>query len=476
MSNKAAMDPLNKAVLAIKKLSRKVEMLEARRKEPIAIVGMGCRFPAGNSIQTYWESLVAGTDAVVRIPESRWPEERTREFRITPWAGLLDDVQSFDAGFFGISPREAASMDPQQRLLLEVCWEALEDAGIVPKKLKDSLTGVFLGISNFDYQHKFISVPVNERDAYTATGNVASISAGRISYVFGLRGPCYALDTACSSSLVSTHAACQSLRNGESDLALAGGVNLIVSEQMAASIGHTQAISPDGRCKTFDASANGYVRGEGCGILVLKRLSDAIAHGDLIWATICGSAINHDGAAAGLTVPSGLAQQAVYRRALAGAQVDPGTISYIETHGTGTALGDPIEIESLAAVYGQGRDESPCWLGAVKTNMGHLESAAGVAGIIKAVLVLRHRQVPPNLHFKRLNPKISLGGTRFAIPTACQPLEEGEGPLLAAVSSFGFSGTNGHFLLSSPPQNALSRGESNARPTQSPHLVTLSAR
>ncbi|HTN88888.1 MAG TPA: SDR family NAD(P)-dependent oxidoreductase [Sorangium sp.] len=425
--------------------------------EPIAVVGLSCRFPGGGDHpDALWDALKRGVDAIQPIPATRWPADAIPgDLPGTRWAGLLDAVDGFDARFFGISPREATSLDPQQRLLLEVAWEALEDAGHPPERLMGSRTGVFVGMAAQDYQHRVAALDVQELDVYCATGTWASTAAGRLSYVFGLEGPSMTVDTACSSSLVALHLACQSLRSGESDLALAGGVSLILSPLTMCLVGQTQALAPDGRCRTFDAGASGYVRAEGCGVVVLKRLSDAQRDGDRIWALVRGSAVNQDGRSAGLTAPSVLAQQALVRKALESAGVAPSQVGYIEAHGTGTSLGDPIELQALAEVLGRPRpDGLPCWLGSVKTNLGHLEAASGVAGFIKAVLSLHHGAIPRHLHFQTLNPRISLEGTPFAIPVAEVPWPPGEAPRIAGVSSFGISGTNAHVVLEEAPRRA----------------------
>nr|WRX36515.1 hypothetical protein [Cystobacterineae bacterium] len=422
--------------------------------EPIAIVGMGCRFPGGaDSPEAYWELLENGRDAVQPL-DARWQLVGARPSEDAPrWAGLLTGkVDAFDAAFFGISPREAQSLDPQQRLLLEVAWEALEDANILPPSLSGSRTGVFVGAGSTDYLHFISRRQRADRDAFSTTGNMLSIAAGRLSYTLGLQGPSLTLDTACSSSLVSLVLACRSLRARESDLALAGGVSMLLSPDTMEAMMRTQALSPEGRCRTFDAAASGFVRGEGCGLVVLKRLSDARRDGDRVLALIRGSAVNQDGRSTGLTTPNVLAQEALLREALQSARVDARAIGYVETHGTGTSLGDPIEIEALRAVVGPERaDGSHCVLGAVKTNLGHLEAAAGVAGLIKAVLVLQHERIPKNLNFRTLNPRIRLEGTALALATEPTPWPRNGTPRLAGVSAFGLSGTNAHVVLEEAP-------------------------
>ena len=426
--------------------------------EPIAVIGMGCRFPGGAADpESFWQLLHDGVDAIVPVPPDRWDAD--------PWCasesggqgesgtgrgGFMEEVERFDAAFFGISPREAEEMDPQQRLLLEVAWEALENAGQPAAALAGTPTGVFIGISTNDY-HYLQPRRLDVLNAYSGTGNAFSVAANRLSYFLNLRGPSLAVDTACSSSLVAVHLALQSLHAGECDLALAGGVNLILSPQLSVVFSRAGMLAADGRCKTFDAAADGYGRGEGCGVVVLKPLSAAVRERDPVLAVIRGSAINQDGRSNGLTAPNGLAQEAVIRQALARAGVAPRQVSYVETHGTGTTLGDPIEVEALKAVFQEDGRGHPCWLGSVKTNIGHLEAAAGIAGLIKVVLALQHRGIPPHLHFKKLNPHIAAAGFPFSIPTAPQPWDGDSQPLLCGLSSFGFGGTNAHVILAEAP-------------------------
>ncbi|KFG98142.1 beta-ketoacyl synthase [Burkholderia paludis] len=436
----------------------------AAARADIAIVGMGCRFPGASHPDAFWQRLLEGHDAV--------GASNARAGGL-PTTGLLDQVDQFDAEFFGISAREAETMDPQQRLLLEVAWETFEHAGIVPRHLAGSRTAVIVGISNADYVRL-----AQEQDAdvgpYVATGNALSVAANRIAYTLDLRGPSWAVDTACSSSLVAVHHACRALQRGESDAALAGGVNLILAPQLSASFTQAGMLSPDGRCKAFDADANGYVRGEGVGMVLLKRLDDALANGDTVFAVIRGSAVNQDGRSNGLTAPNGPAQQAVIHGALRDAGVRPQDIGFVEAHGTGTPLGDPIELNALTAVLGESRQpEARCWIGSVKTNIGHLESAAGIASLIKTALALHHRTIPPNLHFRSLNPHIALDDTPFRIPQQVVPWHPEHGPRVAGVSSFGFGGTNAHMILSEAPRAGMIEDDPA---TPATHIVTLSAR
>ncbi len=449
------------------------------RNEPIAIIGLSCRFPKASSPQAFWDLLRNGVDAITEVPPDRWDVDAFHSSDPKPgkitsrWGGFLDDVDLFDPHFFGISPREAARMDPQQRLLLEVSWEALENAFIPPSSLAGTRTGVFIGISSSDYSRLQFDDP-EMIDAYAGTGNAHSIVANRLSYLFDLRGPSMAVDTACSSSLVAIHLACQSLRSGESDLGLVGGVNLILTPELTITFSQARMLSPDGRCKTFDASADGYVRGEGCGVVILKRYSDAMRDGDNVLALIRGSAVNQDGRSNGLTAPNGLAQQDVIRQALANAQVAPHQIGYVEAHGTGTPLGDPIEIASLRAVLDDGQSNSRVLVGSAKTNIGHLEAAAGIAGLVKSVLALQNEAIPPHLHLKEVNPYLSLEDSRLEIGTYLRPWKRRDQPRFAGVSSFGFGGTNAHIILSDAPPVVIEASlEKSERPR---HILALSAK
>ena len=482
--NFSQMSPLKQALLALDKMSAKITRLERAQTEPIAIVGMGCRFPGGaNDPESFWQILHNGIDTIKEVPSSRWdldayydPDPETLGKMYTREGGFLDaKVDEFDAEFFGLAPREAVIMDPQQRLLLEVSWEALENAGVAVDQLAGSQTGVFVGINTADYSQLQMKVrDPNNLNAYAFTGNTASVAAGRLSYLLGLEGPSIAIDTACSSSLVSIHLACQSLRGGECRMALAGGVNLMLSEEGPIILSKMRALAVDGRCKTFDAAADGYGRGEGCALVVLKRFSDAIADSDNILALIRGSAVNHDGRSSGLTVPNGLAQQKVIRAALANAGVKPNQINYVEVHGTGTALGDPIEVEALANVLSEGHSrEQPLMLGSLKTNIGHLEAASGVAGLVKVILAMQHKEIPPHLHLKTPNPAISWQDLPLVIPTEPTPWPVNiEQRRLAGINSFGFSGSNVHVVLEEAPEAKLAPQEVE-RPM---HLLTLSAK
>ncbi|MEB3903424.1 type I polyketide synthase [Mycobacterium ulcerans] len=429
--------------------------------EPVAVVGIGCRFPGNvTGPDSFWDLLVEGGNAISGIPAERWdaddyyhPDPLTPGHMTTKWGAFVADIAGFDAEFFGITPREAASMDPQQRMLLEVTWEALEHAGIPTESLAGTRTAVMMGVYFNEYQSMLASSRENV-DAYTGTGNSHSITAGRISYLLGLRGPAAAIDTACSSSLSAIHLACQSLRLRETDLALAGGVSATLRPETQIAISAWGLLSPEGRCATFDAAADGFVRGEGAGVVVLKRLTDALRDQNQILAVVRGSAVNQDGRSNGITAPNTAAQCDVIADALRSADVAPESVHYVETHGTGTQLGDPIEFEALAATYGliKGQDGYSCALGAVKTNIGHLEAASGVAGFIKAVLAVQHGQIPPNLHFSQWNPAIDAASTRLFVPLDNIAWPSDSGPRRAAVSSFGLGGTNAHAIVEQGPE------------------------
>ncbi|MEM8805131.1 MAG: type I polyketide synthase [Cyanobacteria bacterium P01_G01_bin.38] len=447
--------------------------------EPIAIVGMSCRFPGADSPESFWTLLRDGISAIDTVPADRWDVDAYYDPEASPGTmstrlgGFISRADEFEPGFFGISPREVLHMDPQQRLMLEIAWEALEKAGIVPGELAGSATGVFIGCGNYDFGVR-MARSYEDFDAHLGTGATVGIAANRLSYILNLRGPSLTVETACSSSLVAIHLACQSLLSQETDVCLVGASSLMLAPNQTIIYSQAQMLSPDGCCKTFDAGANGYVRGEGCGLVVLKRLVDAQQAGDNILAVIRGTAVNQDGQSNGLTAPNGPAQQAVIRQALAQARVAPSKISYVEAHGTGTPLGDPIEINSLKAVLGKDRPpDQPCWVGSVKTNIGHLEAAAGMAGLIKTVLALQHQEVPPHLNLTELNPYISLEGTAFAIPTKRQAWQTPCPTRLAGVSSFGFGGTNTHVILEEWAAPATVQVPVFERPQ---HVLALSAK
>lgn len=461
----------------LKEMQEEVQRYEKRDVEPLAVIGMACRFPGANNPEEFWDMLLSGRDGITDIPGERWSVEKfydsdpEKEGRIyVRKAGIVKDIDKFDAEFFRISPKEAEAMDPQQRLLMEVSYHALENAGIPLKDLEGSKTGVFVGISTAEYGQG--NGEEREIGTYTASGNSLNVSAGRISYFLGARGPAMAIDTACSSSLTALHVACRSLRSGESNLAIVGGVNLLLSSSSFQATCRAKMLSPDGRCKTFDETANGYGRGEGCGVLLLKRLSD-LQDGERPLALIRGSAINQDGASSGLTVPNRIAQQEVISAALENAKVEPSQVTLVEAHGTGTSLGDPIEVLAIKNTYDCGRgQDKPLYLGSVKSNVGHLESAAGISGVIKAILALKHKVIPPHIGMKRLNPKIELEGSAIKIPDRPIAWENGSHPRMAAVSSFGFSGSNAHVILSEAAVDVNQVCESSS---SAPCVLALSA-
>ena len=451
------------------------------RADPIAIIGMACRVPGGGDTpEHFWELLRDGVDAVRAVPTDRWdgdawydPDPSAAAKSATKWGGFLDRIDAFDAEYFGILPREAERMDPQQRLFLEVAMEAVDDAGLPHEQLRGTRTGVYIASYHNDYAQLQYG-DLDDIDARTLTGTLHSVLANRLSYFLDLRSPSLSIDTACSSSLVAVHLACQSLRFGEADTAIAGGVSLMITPELTVAMSKLGFIAPDGRCKTFDEQADGFGRGEGCGVIVLKRLSDAIADRDRILAVIRGSAVNQDGHSTLLAAPNGLAQEALIREALACAQLEPGRIGFVEAHGTGTALGDPIEVEAIAATIGKlSPATGPCLLGSAKANFGHLEAAAGVVGLIKAVLVLRHEAVPPQANFRKLNPHISLDGTRLAIAKSLEPWPAGPLPRCAAISSFGVGGTNASAIIEETPKLAEASAEERGNTC---YILPLSAR
>ncbi|MCP2277780.1 type I polyketide synthase [Nocardia amikacinitolerans] len=440
---------LRKALSEIRSLRAEVD----RRTEPVAILGAAVRMPSGiEDLDGYWSALRDGHDAITPLVDSEDGRRTGHAASTSRFAGLLAEVDGFDAEFFGISAAEAERMDPQQRLVLEVAWEAMEDAGLTPAELRAATTGVFLGVYGSDYLMMQFADPAGI-NAYTAPGGAHSIVANRLSYLLDLSGPSLAVDTACSSSLMAVHLAVRALRHGDCDIALVGGVNTILSPLSTTVTEKVLPLAPGGRCRTFDAGAEGIVRAEGCGMVVLTRESVAAAEGRPVRAFIRGTAANHDGRTNGLTAPSPRAQTELLRRALRDAAADPAEVVYIEAHGTGTPLGDPIEFDALRAVYGAG--DEPCPVGAVKTNFGHQEAAAGIAGLVKAMLVLEHDEVPPNLHLERPNPELDLTGTRLRLPRERTPLGGETGRKLAAISSFGFGGANVHAVLAAAPREEV---------------------
>jgi acyl transferase domain-containing protein/NADPH:quinone reductase-like Zn-dependent oxidoreductase/NAD(P)-dependent dehydrogenase (short-subunit alcohol dehydrogenase family)/SAM-dependent methyltransferase/acyl carrier protein len=475
------LSPLKRAFLALEDTQARLAAAQRAGREPIAVIGMSCRVPGAANPAEFWELLRDGRDAMGQVPPDRFdidayfdPDPAKPGKIAAREAGFIDEVDRFDPGFFGIAPREANGMDPQQRLLLEVSWEALEHAGQAPDRLAMSATGVYAGLCSTDYA--YLQLHTGDRsllDSHFTSGVAHSVAAGRISYLLGLQGPNVTVDTACSSSLVAVHLACQALRSGECRMALAGGVNLMLSADLFVAFSHSRMLAPDGRCKTFDAAADGFARGEGAGVVVLKRLVDAQADGDRILAVLRGSAINQDGPSSGLTAPNGPAQEAVIRMALDRAGVAPADVGYVEAHGTGTQLGDPLEARALGNVFGPGRDAArPLRLASVKTNLGHLEAAAGVTGLIKVVLALQNRALPAHLHFKNPSPHIMWADLPIEVPTTLTPWDPIGGRRIAGVSAFGFSGTNAHVIVEEAPRSAVPASPSG----EVIHLYRLSAR
>ncbi|HMB32372.1 MAG TPA: type I polyketide synthase, partial [Desulfohalobiaceae bacterium] len=480
---------LETSYMTLEKTQQDLEKLKEQGREPVAVIGLACRFPGGaNTPDRLWQLLESGVDSSSEIPEERWrsdryynPDPGTPGTTHANRANLLKEpVDEFDAPFFNISAKEARAIDPQHRLLMEISWEALENAGLDAAGLSGSQTGVYVGISSDDYSlaHRH-SIDYSQIDAYSLTATSLSTSAGRISYYFGFEGPCMALDTACSSSLVALHLACQALRNKEIDLALVGGVNLILSPSYHICTTKLGTTSPDGRCKTFDASADGYGRGEGCGIVVLKRLSEAIGDKDPVRLVIRGTAVNQDGKSNGLTAPNGLSQEKVIRSALKDSGLSPADIDYIETHGTGTPLGDPIEVESIARVMGKEHtEENPVRIGSVKINIGHLEPASGIAGLFKVMLAMRNQALPPHFQFKDPNPYVAWEEIPIKVPTELTPWQKEDSPLRAGISSFGFSGTNAHVIVEEASSLVTEQETKGHKLIQdrSCHLLPLSAK
>ena len=470
-------DVIRRSLTEIRRLKKRVAELEGARSMPVAVVGAGCRLPGGvDSPQAFWQLLIDGRDAVREVPADRWDanlftngDADVPGTIVSRHGGFLDDVTSFAASFFGIAPREARSLDPQHRLLLEVVWEALEHAAIAPDRLHGTRTGIFVGICSADYYHLMAGRDRRDIDAYMLSGSAHSTAAGRLSYTLGLQGPSLAIDTACSSSLAALHLAVRSLRSGESETAIVGGVNLILSPEYSVNFSRAHMLSPDGLCKAFDAAADGFGRAEGCVAVILKRLPDALRDHDRVLAVVRGTALNQDGRTSGLTVPNGPAQQAVIRMALADAGLTPGDIQYVEAHGTGTALGDPIEIGALGAVFRDSHATESLRVGSAKTNIGHAEGAAGLVGFLKTVLMLQHARWVPHLHFTTPNPHIDLEHEAIVIPAHSKPWIDVQ-TRRAGVSSFGFSGTNAHAVLEAAPAVAAPTGALSG-----PHIFPWSA-
>ncbi|KUI37408.1 polyketide synthase [Mycobacterium sp. IS-1496] len=459
-------------------------LTSSRTDDPIAIVAVSCRFPGAPDPEAFWEVLAGGVDAIREVPEDRFdidefydPDPDAAGKTYTRFGGFLDGIDGFDPEFFGISPREAVWIEPQQRLMLETVWEGLERAGYSPADLRGSRTGVFVGVAANEYAHLLSSESIEKIEPHFITGNALNAISGRVAFALGLEGPAVAVDTACSSALVAVHQAVQALHSGDCDLALAGGVNVLLSPVTVVAASRARMLSPVGRCKTFDASADGYVRSEGCGVLVLKRLSDAVRDGDRVCAVIPGSAVNQDGASSGLTVPNGGAQQRLIGTALARAGLTGADVDYLEAHGTGTPLGDPIEVQAAAAAYGASREPGrPLLMGSVKSNIGHLESASGAAGLIKVVLSLQHGVLPQSLHFDTPSPHIPWDSLPVRVVDEAVPWQANGRPRRAGVSSFGFTGTNAHVLIEEAPQAPVTVDEEPGDDDRQVHVLPLSAR
>ena len=448
-----------RVLLALTKLRAEIDELRRAQREPIAIVGMSARFPGAPDADAFWDLLRQGGDGISEVPPDRWslddlydPDPDAVGKMYTRFGGFLQDIDLFDAAFFGISPREAVAMDPQHRMLLEAAWHALEDAGIAPDSLRDQPVGVYLGLCSADYGTRALGGDTSGLDAWFGQGISFSTAAGRVSWLLGTHGPSLSLDTACSSSLVAIDLACRSLREGQCSAALVGAASVILEPQGMINFCRGRVLSPDGRCKSFDAAGDGYVRSEGAAMVVLKRLSDATAAGDRILGVIRGTSVQHHGRSSSLTAPNGPAQERVMRDALRTADVDPTAVDYVEAHGTGTALGDSIEFAAMARTYGPGRTAAhPLRIGCVKSNIGHTEGPAGLAGLIKVLHAFEHQALPPTIHLRQPSPLLDQPDPEIQIPRTLESWPHAQRPRIAGVSAFSLSGTNAHVVVAEPP-------------------------
>lgn len=475
--------PIQRAAYALKETQNRLSRLQQQQRQSIAVVGMSCRFPgSSNDLESFWQLLENKRNAITEVPAERWdvdkyydPDPHAAGKMVTKWGGFIDNAAYFDNHFFGISDREAIVTDPQQRILLELTWEALEDSGLIPSSLRSQKVGVFVGLSTNEYLSNIIQA-ASDGSAYASIGNSSAAAANRISYAFDFRGPSLAVDTACSSALFALHQACNSLRTGECDVAVVAAANIMVSPLTTINLTKAGVCSPDGKTRSFDAAANGFVRGDGAGILVLKRSSDAITSNDRIHANIIGTATNHNGSSNSLTAPRRESQEAAMRDACSFAQVSPDVVSYVEAHATGTPIGDSIELAAINNVYAKSHSkDAPLKVGCIKTNVGHTEAASGLASIIKVVLAVKHHSLPATLHFERPHQDSVLAESSIDIPTSSEAWKAAS-PLVAAVNATGFGGANAHVLIQEYVAAPVEINDVSSDANKEPKLLVLSAR